>query len=81
MDPRHAKLKAIMHLHNAEQPGVDSTKRSIALEILAGPPDTWQTDRLCRLALAVLEARELGRPHLDRPAFCPAPIHADGDDS
>jgi hypothetical protein len=39
--------------------GNDSTKRSAALEVLAGPPDYCQTDRLVQLAIAILKARML----------------------
>lgn len=37
--------------------GNDSRKRSAALEVLAGPADTKQTDRLLKLAIAIIEAR------------------------
>ena len=51
------KLKSILHLHNCDMDGVDSTKRALAIELMAGPADGWQTDRLAKLALAVAEAR------------------------
>jgi len=37
--------------------GNDSKKRAAAIELIAGPPDGVQTDRLLRLAIAMAEAR------------------------
>jgi len=51
------KLRGILHLHNTDKAGVDSTKRALAIELIAGPPDNWQTDRLCEVALALAKAR------------------------
>jgi hypothetical protein len=37
--------------------GNDSKKRAAAIELIAGPPDGLQTDRLLTLAIAMAEAR------------------------
>jgi len=51
------ELKRLLPLTNADQDGVDSTKRQLAIEALVGSAK-GSTDRLVRLAIAILEARQ-----------------------
>jgi hypothetical protein len=52
-----AELKRLLPLNNRQQDGVDSTKRKLAIEAIAGPADGRQTDRLVTVVIAMLEAR------------------------
>jgi len=54
---RLEELKRILPLHNCDQMGIDMTKKSLAIALIAGPPDNWQTNRLCNLAIAMFEMR------------------------
>lgn len=51
------RLKQMAELKNDGALGNDSKKRAAAIEVLAGPADGEQTDRLIGLAIAILEAR------------------------
>lgn len=62
-EQRVAELKRILPLWNSDQDGVDSTKRSLAIALLVGPPDNWQTVRLAKLAIAMFELRTIGGSH------------------
>jgi hypothetical protein len=53
------QLIELLPLHNCDRDGVDSTKRALAIEILVGPPDGWQTDRLAAFALGMSKLKGL----------------------
>ena len=55
----HEALQRAQGLDNAN--GNDSKKRAAAIELMVGPADGKQTDRLVRLALAIAGIREAMR--------------------
>ena len=50
------KLATLKWMLPMRMSGIDSYKRQLAIELLAGPADGEQTDRLATLAIAIIHA-------------------------